>query len=249
MMKAYTHTLTFKAKYCDVDFKDELKASEYLAVLEEVACSSAEELNLGDAFLKPRNYGFIVSATRCRFERPIRLGETFHARTWPLVPSFAACERQYQVLGENGEVAVNAASRWCLIDLKSGRLLSSKVVDNQDYSTYNTARALEVENWKIAKFDLSEGELRFKMTVANSEYDHYMHVNNTRYADYCFNCFSVEELSKAKLKEFAIVYVRQCREGDELFFYRKPLGNGEFLVQGVNGTGEVVASAEIRFDE
>lgn len=43
------------------------------------------------------------------------------------------------------------------------------------------------------------------MTVANSEYDHNMHVNNTRYADYCFNCFSVAELKEKKLKGFASV--------------------------------------------
>jgi acyl-ACP thioesterase len=132
------------------------------------------------------------------------------------------------------------------VHLPTGKLQPSKFLDNQDYSTYNTDRALDVKNWKIPVFDVQDGELRFSLTIANSEYDHYMHVNNTRYADYCFNAFTVEELQKAKLKSFAISYVRQCREGDELRFYRK-YENGAYYVQGVNQSGEIVVQSEIVF--
>ena len=43
-MELYEHIKTFDVKYCDTDFKDELKPSAVLAYLEEVACSSADEL-------------------------------------------------------------------------------------------------------------------------------------------------------------------------------------------------------------
>ena len=46
-MEKYQHNQTFKIKYCDVDFKDELKPSVALALMEEVACSSADELGFG----------------------------------------------------------------------------------------------------------------------------------------------------------------------------------------------------------
>lgn len=246
-MKPYRHIQKFIAKYCDVDFKDELKPSAYLAFFEEVACASADELGFGYEYLKPLNYGFIVSGVRCKFIKPVLLSQTFEAHTWPLPPTFATFGREYQIYSVDGELLANASSRWCMVDLASGRLLSSKALTGQDYSTYNTERAVQVDSWKIPKFALDEGELKFRMVVANSEYDHYMHVNNTRYADYCFNCFSVEELSKNKVAEFAISYLRQCHEGDELRFYRKPLEDGLFLVQGVNSLNEVVVSAEVRF--
>jgi acyl-ACP thioesterase len=142
---------------------------------------------------------------------------------------------------------MNATSRWCALLLESGKLQSSKFLDNQDYSTYNTDRALIVDKWKIPTFDATEDALRFSITIANSEYDHYMHVNNTRYADYCFNAFSVQELRSWRLKTFAISYVRQCHEGDVLRFYRKEI-DGAFCVQGVNDTGEIVVQAQIKFD-
>ena len=53
-MEKYEHIKKFQIKYCDVDFKDELKVSTALAYMEEVACSSADDLGFGYAYVKPR---------------------------------------------------------------------------------------------------------------------------------------------------------------------------------------------------
>ena len=76
-----------------------------------------------------------------------------------------------------------------------------------------------------------------------------MHVNNTRYADYCFNCFSVQELSNRKLKKFMISYVKQCKEGETLRFYRQNGEDGGYLIQGINDKDEIVVQASIFFEE
>jgi acyl-ACP thioesterase len=73
-----------------------------------------------------------------------------------------------------------------------------------------------------------------------------MHVNNTRYIDYAFNCFTVEELSEKKVEEFVVAYVKQCREGDTLSFYRKDEGK-DSLVCGYNQKGELVVRTKIIF--
>ena len=248
-MELYVHEKEFFIKYCDVDFKDELKASATLSYLEEVACSSADELGFGYAFVKPRGYAFMVSNICCRFLKPVCLGQTVKIRTWPTPPTHVIFGREYQILSKEGGTLINASSRWCLVDRNTGKLLPSKAVDNQDYTTYNTNKILENVNWRILPVQADESALKFSMTVANSEYDHNMHVNNTRYADYCFNCFSIAELSKMRLKEFCISYVKQCREGETLRFYRKDMGNGEYLTQGFNDVGETVVLARIIFEE
>ena len=247
LMKAYQYMEEFKAKFCDVDFKDELKVSTLLAYLEEVACLSADELGFGYDYLKPKGYAFMVSNIRCEFARPVRLGEKIRVRTWPLPPSHVVFGREYYLETLENEYLAGASSRWCLIDMNTGKLLRSQAIDNQDYTTYNTAKVLEDVKWKIPTFDVSGEAVRFSLKIANSEYDHNMHVNNTRYADYCMNCFSVEELSQRALKSFSISYVKQCKEGETLFFYRKKLENGEYLAQGVNENGEIVVQAQICF--
>ncbi len=247
-MKPYEYVEEFKIKYCDCDFKDQLKPSAMLAFMEEVACASADELGFGYAFLKPKGAAFMVSNVVCEFYNPMRLGENIILKTWPLVPSYATFGREYQIYSKNGELQMNASSRWCAVDVQSGKLLSSKFIDNQDYTTYNSSRALSISQWKIPVFAKEEGDLKFSICIANSEYDHNMHVNNTKYADYCFNCFSIAELAKRKLSRFAISYIRQCKEGENISFYRKHIGDECYYVQGFNEKNEIVIQCEIIFE-
>ncbi len=244
-MKIYEHMQEFKIKYCDVDFKDDLKVSTALAFMEEVAGDSAEELGFGYTYIKPREYAFVVCNVYMEFRRPLTLGERVLVKTWPSIPSRVVFGREYQFENSQGEGAIYATSRWCLIDSKTGKLLPSKVIDNQNYATYNTKKLFDGIGWKLPVFSVEEGELKFSITIANSEYDHNMHVNNTRYADYCLNCFTVQELSALKLKRFMISYVKQCREGEKLSFYRKKCERGEYLIQGINEKREIVTQASI----
>lgn len=247
VMKPYEHIKEFQIKYCDADFKDEMKTSVALSLMEEVACSSADELGFGYAFVKPKGYAFMVTNVCMEFYRPAMLGETVVLKTWPNPPSYVVFGREYQMLSKSGESLINASSRWCLVDMKTGKLLQSKAIDNQDYSTYNTSKTLENVSWKIPAFKREDGELKFTLTIANSEYDHNMHVNNTRYADYCLNCFSIDELKNRKLKKFSISYVKQCHEGDVLKFYRKRAEDGSYLAHGFNEAGEIVVQSQIVF--
>ena len=242
------HTRKFQVKYCDADFKDELKISAALAYFEEVACSSADELGFGYSYVKPRGYAFVLSGLCVEFLRPLTLGEEMLVNTWPLPPSYVVFGREYEICSVAGERLVGVSSRWCLIDVATGKIAQSKVIDNQDYSRYNTDRALENVQWKLPTFTCEEGTPRFSITIANSEYDHNLHVNNTRYADYCLNCFSLSELAEKWVKRFEITYVKQCKEGQTLRFYRLDCGDKEYLIQGVNECGETVTQARIIFE-
>lgn len=248
-MKKYEHKRDFCIKYCDADFKNELKISSALALMEEVACSSADELGFGYAYIAPKGYAFMLTNLHCRFSRPVRLGETICVKTWPTPPTHVIFGREYQFFSQEKELCLDATSRWCLVDMSTGKLLQSKVIDNQDYSTYNTTKLFEGVQWKLPVFSIEEGELRFSITIANSEYDHNLHVNNTRYADYCLNCFSVAELKDLRLKEFDISYVKQCHEGETLRFYRKLLTGKEYAILGVNDENACVIRAKVSFEE
>ena len=246
-MKPYEYHQQFKVKFCEADFNDELKTSVALSYMEEVACYSADELGFGYRYIRPLGYAFMVTAICCEFLKPVRLGETVTLKTWPLPPSYVIFGREYQFVSQTGETLANASSRWCLVDMANGKLLQSKVIEGQDYSTYNTRKVLDGVQWKIPNFTQADGELRFTMMVAYAEYDHNMHVNNTRYADYCMNCFSIDELSKTALKRFQISFVRQCKEGEVLRFYRKYAGDGVYYTQGFNEKDEIVVQARLDF--
>lgn len=246
-MEKYKHMKQFQVKFCEADFKDELKLSTTLSYFEEVACSSAEELGFGYDYCKNKGMAFMVSGICCEFFKPIPLSEVVTVTTWPTPPTFVTFGREYTISNALDERFCVASSRWCLIDFKTGKILQSKAIEGQDYSTYNTDKVIEISSWKIPTFLQEEGELKYTFTVANSAYDHNLHVNNTLYADYCLNCFSVEELSLLFLKRFQISYLRQSKEGQILRFFRKSCGLNEYFVQGYNEKDEIVVQAYMKF--
>lgn len=240
----YVHTRDFYAKYSDVDFKDELKPSALLTFLQEVSCTSADELGFGYDNIKPKNLGFITCNTYVKIYKPIGI-EKFSVSTWPTPPRHVIFERQYTVKNSKGEDAAVALSRWCLVDMATFTMLSCSRLEDQDYSTYNTDKVCVVPSWKVPPFDVEKSEKRFMVNIANSEYDHYMHVNNTRYADYMFNCFSVNELSERGVDSFQINYLKQAHEGDSLSYFRTDEGDGIYSVYGVNESGDIITSGRI----
>ena len=52
-MSQYAHFKTYELRYSDFDYKDELRPSSLLGVVQESACLSADELGFGYADLKP----------------------------------------------------------------------------------------------------------------------------------------------------------------------------------------------------
>ena len=244
-MDRYECKQEIKIQHRDVDFKDEMKPSVVMAWMAEIAGVSADELGLGYSLLKPQGLAFVISNTCIEWEKAVPLYEKVCLKTWPLPPSFAVFRREYLFENMVGEILIKASSRWCLMDMKSGKIVSSKVLQGQDYTTYNTRMVLDDVQWKLPTFSWEGMSPSFSLTIANSEYDHNMHVNNARYADYCLNCFSLAELKTLRIKRFAITYVKQCHEGETLSFYRQDMGDGVYGVQGVNTSGEMVVCAQI----
>ena len=85
------------------------------------------------------------------------------------------------------------------------------------------------------------------MRVKPSHCDHYMHANNTRYADFFFDCFSMEELSARRVSSFQIVYSKQAREGKELALFREDLENCTVLE--LRSEGELLSQMRVVFQE
>ena len=91
------------------------------------------------------------------------------------------------------------------------------------------------------------GALTFTLQVRGSLCAPYMRVTDTRYADFCMDCFTLDELKDRAVKSFQIVYEAQCVEGDLLSFYRIPAGEETFLIVGVKSENEQFMRAKIAF--
>ncbi len=222
-MQKYSHKRSFSLRYSDTDFQDEIKPSCLLALLQECACTSADELGFGYDYLRPQGLGFIVVSTYCEYVKPMPLGALLTVETWPLPPRHVIFERDYRITDEQGETCANAASRWCLVDLNDFSLCKPERLSMHATCPYRAENSCAPQ-FKIVKLNGS-GREAYRTTVKNSVCDHYMHANNCRYADFFFDCFTMDELSSRKIKCFSVSYHKQAKEGQELVFYRADEGD------------------------
>lgn len=228
----YRHCKDYEIRYTDVDFQDNLKLSSLLSLMEESACLSAEELGFGYSVLQPKNVGFIMVNWYIDLYRAVKLGDVLTIHTWPVKPKRLIVFRDFE-LCVNGEKVGVATSRWCLVDLKTFSMLPSTVAFSEDM-VYNEFRSAEVTNFKIP--EISCDKPAYSKVVSYSDYDHYNHVNNTKYADFLMDAFTVEELKDNYISSVRITYVKQSKYGETLDFYKSRQEDGSCIAEGrVNG--------------
>lgn len=242
-MSEYCNTTSYYLPYSYFDFKDELKPSSLLDLAQEAATASADELGFGYADLKPEGYGFIIVNSYCEFRRPVMLGERITMQTWPLPPRRVFFERHYRALVGDEEVAA-VASRWCLVDLQNFSLLLPEVMgEAHTRCPYRAEKVVQPPAWKIPH--VKDGKEIYRMRVGVSHCDHYLHANNAKYADFFFDCFTMDELRARKIRAFQITYGKQAKPGCELVLVREDTEDG--AVCEVRCDGETLTQLRVWF--
>ena len=241
----YRHIKKYQLRYTDVDPYDNLKLSSLLSFLEESACLSADELGFGYDDIAPKHLGFIVVNWYIKLYKSIKLGDVLSVHTWPLKPGRVIFLRDYELYCGEEKVGVCTA-RWCMIDtVKFLPVPTSVFFSDNSFDDYNTERSIEFSDWKIPT--ISDGDTVYTKTVMFSDYDHYFHVNNTKYADFMFDVFSVEELQGKSLNSAQITYVKQCKEGERIAF-SKEKRDSFYLVEGKVGE-ELRVQMRVQFND
>jgi acyl-ACP thioesterase len=240
----YMHKKTYEIRYTDVDFADCLKLSSLMSMMEESACLSADELDFGYAVLQPKNIGFIIVNWYIELFRPIKLGESVQINTWAVKPKRLIVFRDFEIYCGDEKVGV-ATSRWCMVDLNNFAMLPTSCIFENDTREYNDFRSVEFNSWKIPA--VNENCISYEKSVSYSDYDHYYHLNNTKYADLLLDAFSVDELKNKYIASAQVTYVKQCKLGEKLQFF-KEFCDGFWLVEG-RVDGEVRVQLKVKFNE
>lgn len=241
----YSHIKNYEIKYTDVDAFDNLKLSALLSFLQESACLSADELGFGYDDLTPKHIGFIIVNWYVELKRKINLGEELTVQTWPLPPKHLTFFRDFKLFCGTEQVGA-CTTRWCMIDTRDFKMLPTTAFFGENaFDDYNTERAIEYNGWKIQKIS-GDCPAVYSRIVRYSDYDHYFHVNNTKYADFLMDAFDMDFWAGKMIKSAQITYVKQCKYGERLDVY--VLRDGEFYnVEGRVG-GEVRVQMRVKFD-
>lgn len=229
----YRNIKKYEIKFTDVDAYDNLKPSALLSFLEESACLSADELGFGYDAIKLKGLGFIIVNYYIEMYRAVKLGEVVEVHTWPIRPKHFIFFRDFELYCGGLKVGV-ATTRWCMINTDTFSIAPvSAFFAEGDFDNYNTERSVNFGYWKIPAIE--EGVVCRSKLVAFSDYDHYFHVNNTKYADMMLDTFSPEEFAGKYIGKMQITYVKQCKLGEIIDFYRESEGNCH-IVEGKVGS-------------
>lgn len=224
----YLHSKDYEFRYTDADFQDIIRPASFLSVMQESACLSADELGFGYKDLQPKNIGFILSNWYVELFRPIKYDDVLTVHTWPIKPKHMIVLRDFELFIGKEKVGVGT-SRWCLVDLATFSLLPSSAIFDGVNTEYNEFRSTSFNSWKIPRADSTEPS--YEKIISYSDYDHYNHANNTKYADLLLDAFSVDELKDKWVKKFRISYIKQCKCGEKLLFYKSQLTDGGWVAE------------------
>ena len=231
-MSGYSFTKNFDVLYADCDQGDVIKPSALLTYAQEVAGQRADELGFGYDDTIKDGCGFFIASTCCELHMPIRAKDVLMLSSWPLPPRHAIFQRDY-LFTRGGEKVATMASRWCLVELATGKLLPPERLKAHATTPYRNEQVMSPD-FSLPKLR-EEGKAVYSMIARGSHLDHFGHVNNTKYADFFMDCFSEEELANKRIKSFKISYVKQVKAGDELTFFRKDTQEGTVLEARVGG--------------
>lgn len=228
----------------ETDFRQEIRPSSVLGLFQEIASDHSRAMGLGFQKLGEQGRYWVLSKIYVEVVRKPISGEKVCLKTWPHSPSKAIYERSFSVCDEGGQRLIGAESRWCILE-KSGRIVPCSRVEQPEIN-FLGQNCLDNVDWQIPRV-MRAAVPDFALVIANSEYDLNRHVNNIKYADYVFNCFTIAELEKRKLVSFQLHYVKQAFEGDRLEFFRSETEPGVFSIEGIRNGVETVVLAQVCF--
>ena len=229
-----------------VDCNGRLKPSMLLYFAQEVAGLHFTDLAMDYETLASHRMFWAVTRHKVQVERlPLR-GETIRVETWPMPTTRVAYPRSIVAYDAAGNLLFRSVSLWVLMDLDSRNMI---LPGRSGISVDGTLRGLELASpMGIAAKPLSNSRSR---TVCFTDLDRNGHMNNTRYLDWIDDLLTGAFHRENTVREFAVCYLSEAREGQELTFRWDFLEDGILQVDAYRKAEEKeerVFAARLLFD-
>ena len=198
---------------CNCDMYGSWRPSAILEAMQETAGEHSALCGLTTPVMTEMGLAWVVSRVKVQMQRLPKVGETVCIETYPTPNRHMFFPRTHIFRDGEGNVLGSANSLWMLMDIQSRRVTQSSEViarlpDNSDLKPAlglpATVRRLEAE---------AEQKV---FQPAFTDFDTNLHVNNTKYLDWCLNALGHERLADQCLKSFDVNYDAEILPGTEV---------------------------------
>lgn len=199
----------------DVDRYDRLKISALMKLHQEIGERHVTEFGTSSAFLRDKlGVAFIFTKLKIKIHRLPKTADNIKVLTWCSELKGIRFYRNYIVMSENNELLTETKAEVVIMNRSDRRLVRPKEVEGFGNYLYNYDLVNGCE--KPSKVDFPEAfNTSFKRQIRFSDIDFNGHVNNTVYADICFDCLDGETLKKTP-KSVEINFVNEIMPDEEL---------------------------------
>ena len=204
-------TQNYEIKDNMVDRFGNLKPSQILFLAQDMGTKHCVELSLSYEALAAKGLFWAVSRHRVQITRLPRSGETIRVETWAMPTTRVAYPRSVVAYDEQGKECFRSITLWVLMNLDTRAMIQP---GKSGIEVVGTVRGLELASPKgLVPRDMVNSASR---RVSFTDIDRNGHMNNTRYMDWIDDLLPSDFHREHPVKEFAVRYHSEAREGQRL---------------------------------
>lgn len=197
-----------------VGYKDYLKPSGIMDILQDIAGVHANELGIGFNDLLKKNLIWVVLYTKIDiYDELPKFSDNVLVKTYPIPPTLLEHNREYMMYKDN-KLILTGISKWILLDSVSHKIkrASEISVEGEYYSDIIYTEKLQRRLYLNKELAIKEIEYKIRL----SDLDHNGHMNNARYFDIIYE---MDISNKEKIKSIEISFISEAHYNDIIHLY------------------------------
>lgn len=206
---------TYPLRLSDFDKNNRILPSSVLDLFQDAAGLHATALGISGVELLKKNQCWMLTRVRYDVIRQPKLYENVTVKTWPIESKRIELDRDYLILGKDGEILIKGSSQWVVMDISDRD--APKLVPARDFemglTDYVTERAIE-KPFGRAVYNSVISDKPYLCRSAYTDLDMNCHVNNIKYANFALSAFGEELSQNEETIGFRIDYQKEILDGE-----------------------------------
>ncbi|NLN50496.1 MAG: hypothetical protein GX149_02610 [Acholeplasmataceae bacterium] len=197
----------------------ELKPYGYQALFNILADKHLSSTDQGVGVVLANKYAWVLVSMSLVIEKPLTESQQLIGSTWYSGRRGPFFRREYNVVDKNNQTICKGASYSVLLDLENRSIYKQRQLPFEILTEELThlVEANPTFKQNLEFVDIKEGQ------IENSHLDGLGHVNNLRYSEFVYDCFSESQIKELKnLKRIELYFHKEMQKSDR-FVVKKGL--------------------------
>ncbi len=209
-MEKYVKKYSLRSYECDRNKK--LRLVTLMNIFQDIADEHATQMGLGIAYCLEHGFAWVGSNYHIFINQKPKIHEQITLKTWPAEAKKLVAVRDFELLGENGESLIKAASQWVLINIESKRPVP--LLENLPQYEALNENIVNPEFAKLPELEYVDLETRFKIRFDDIDFN--KHVNNSIYPLWASESVPEEWSLKKDIREIEISFKKEGLFGENV---------------------------------